>query len=182
MADGDLPQLQGLSGASGTNWAGLGASGGGAIGSLISGIGGMSDASGIAKASQNIAQLQTQMNAVKWNQSQLNFNRSRLQELRNAQQGRSTALASATGSGAQFGSAYGGALGQIGGEEGNTMVSLSQNEQLGQKAYDINTSIGAQEQQIAKYQGDAATWAGIGKIAQGTIGLGGALTQVGTSG
>jgi hypothetical protein len=180
-ADPALPGLPGLAGASGTNLGGLAASGGGAIGSLVAGLGGLSDASGIAKSSSNIAALQQQMNSVKWNQTQLNFNRSQLQNLRNAQQGRSVALANASGSGAQFGSALGGGLGNISGEAGTTAVSLSQNEQNAQQEYNINQSIGSQEQQISKYQGDAAMWAGIGKIAGGLTSFGTSLVGVGTN-
>ena len=128
---------------------------------------------GYYQSQQNIAALEQQTNEKNHQLQELTFNRSKLQALRNAQQSRSLALAAnvgETGSGTQRGSAYGGALGGIGGEYGTNVTSISQNEQIANAEYEINNSISAQKQQSAKYQGEAAMWQGIGSIGKDLAG------------
>ena len=173
--------LPGIFGAGAMGPVGLGLEGIGVLGGIGAAIGGMSAAKGEYKTEQNIAQLEEQANAVKWNQTQLNFKRSQLQNLRNAQQGRSVALANASGSGAQFGSALGGGLGNVGGEYGTNAVNLSQNEQNAQQEFNINESISAQKMQESKYKSEAATWAGIGSIFGGAGSFGKSLVGASTN-
>jgi hypothetical protein len=173
--------LPGLLGGAAGGPLGLALEGVGAIGGIASAIGGMSAQKGEYQAQQNIAALEQQQNTNKFQQTTLNFNRSRLQELRNAQQGRSVALANASGSGAQFGSALGGGLGNVGGEEGNTMVNLSQNQQIAQQEYNVDTSISAQKMAEASYGSQAATWAGIGNLFGGAGNLGKGIVSANTN-
>lgn len=152
--------------------AGLGGEGIGMGLSIAGGIGQAQSAQAISQSSQNISQLQQQQNTIKWQQATTDFRRNSLQLLRNSQQARSLSLAAATNQGGQFGSGYEGAKGQQSGEEVTGLLGLSQNFQYGKRAYDVNNSISAQEQNIAKYQGQAAMWSGLS-------GAGGGITSLG---
>lgn len=160
---------------------GLGLQGVGLAGSAIAAYGQYQAQQGISQSSQNIAALQQQQNAISWNQQQLASRRNSLQELRNAQQSRATATAAATNQGGLFGSGLGGGLGNISGEEIGNLSSISENLQLGKQSYDVNTTISGQEENIAKYQGAAAMWSGLGGASSGTSSLGTSMVSAATN-
>lgn len=179
--DNPLPPLLGLAGASGFGQAGLGLEGIGFATGVVGAIGQYSAQQGMAQSSQNIAALEQQSNAIKFAQSKMQSRRAGLQEIRNAQVARSLSLSASTNQGASTGSGYKGGLGQISGEEFTNLLGISQNQQYGQQIYDVNQSISAQEQQISKYQGQAAMWSGLTGTGQGAASLGGSIIKSATN-
>lgn len=171
----------GLGGASALGQAGLGLEGVGLAASIVGGIGASQAQQGIAQSSSNIAALQQQQNQVNWTQAQMNGRRQMIQNIRNEQQARSTALTAATAGGAQFGSGLQGGYGQIGGQTGTNAMQISQGLQFGQQSYNINQSISGQEMNIAKYQGQAAMWQGLTGAGSGATSLGSSLVSSATN-
>jgi hypothetical protein len=173
--------LPGIAGASGFGQAGLGLEGVGLAGSLVAGYFGSQAQQGISQSSQNIAALQQQANQVKWTQARLGARRQQMEVLRNEQRARSLALSNATNQGAQFGSGLQGGYGQIQGESGNNLLGINQNLALGAQMNTINQSISGQEMNIAKYQGQAAMWQGIGGAGAGATSLGSSIVSSATN-
>lgn len=189
MAGGELESpggviggsLPGLAGASGLGQAGLGLEAGGLALGAVGAYGQYQAAQGISQSSQNIAALQQQSNAVNWQQAQLKGRRSSMEVLRNEQRARSLALSNSVNQGAQFGSGLSGGYGQIAGQAGTNLVGIRQGLEFGAKQYAINQSISSQEQQIAKYQGQASMWQGLSGAGSGATSLGGSLVSSATN-
>lgn len=173
--------LPGLAGASSLGGAGLGLEGIGLAGQAVAGYGEYQAQQGISQSSQNIAALQQQQNAVNWTGAQLSARRSQMEVLRNEQRARSLALSNSANQGAQFGSGLSGGYGQISGQTGNNLLGINQNLSLGAQSYAINNSISGQEQNIAKYQGQAAMWQGLSGASGGATSLGSSFISSSTN-
>lgn len=173
--------LPGIAGAGASSIGGLGAMGVGMAGSAVAGYFGMQAEQGVTQASQNIAKLQEQANQVNYNTARLSIRRNQMQELRNAQQSRSLALAAGVAQGAQFGSGVQGGYGNVSGEAGNTLLGLNQNLSSAGQMFDINKSISDQEIAKSGYQGTANMWQGIGQMAGGLGSAGGSVVNASTN-
>lgn len=170
----NLPPLPGIGGASEAALGGLGAIGIGAVGSAVSGYFGMQAEQGVTQSSQNIAKLQEQANQINYNQARMTISRNSLQEIRNAQTARATAIAGATNQGAQFGSGLAGGEAQIAGQAGTNLLGLNQAASFAGQMNTVNQGISQQEISKAGYQSTANMWQGIG-------GMFGGLTSAGNS-
>ena len=139
---------------------------------IVGAIGAYQAQQGYYQSQKNQADLEDQANQQNWNLAKLNFSRAQLQSLRNAQQSRSVAEASAVGSGAQYGSGAKGAQASITSQETNNLLGISQNWQVGQNLFDINQSISTQKKAAANYQQQASFWQGIGSVGGAISGQG----------
>lgn len=159
---------------SGLITAGLGAASGnplaiasGVIGigmSIFGGSGQAEAAKQAAAAKQRIAGLEMQQDAVRRQAMELSANRQQMEVLRNAQRARSLALNNATSQGAQFGSGLQGGYGQISGAAGWNNLGITQNLNLGEQMFDLNSQINQQKQNIASSESSSATYGGIKSI------------------
>lgn len=199
MADGsplDISSGAGGSIMSSFMTAGLGAATGNplAIASGVLGIG-MSIAGGFgqadaakktAAAQQQIAGLEQKQDAARRQAMELSAKRQQMEVLRNAQRARSLALNNATSQGAQFGSGLQGGYGQIQGAAAWNNLGITQNLNLGEQMFDLNSQINEQKQNISGYASSSATYGGIGKLGSTLTGSFGPIknlsTQLGGSG
>jgi phage-related tail protein len=175
--------LPGLGGASALGLGGLAAEGAG-LGLGLFGAFGQANASKTeSNLSMNKAALEMQQNQVRWNQAQMGIRRSNLQALRNDQQSRSIAMTNAVaGTGTLGSSEYGGALGQIAGETGNTLSNLSEAYISGQQQYNINNQISGNEMQMAQEERKKSNASLFSSIGSGLTSLGGSLLTASTGG
>lgn len=116
-----------------------------------------------------------QINAIKNQAANLQFQRQDMQQLRINQRLRSQALAVSAGQGqgsqkGQVGSGLGGAVGAISGQIGNNLLANNQNQDVTNSIYNINKDIGTQEINKANAQLQSQEGAGISS-------LGGALSK-----
>lgn len=129
------------------------------------------------QAEQNQREIQAQQRQEELRRRAMELEASRAQrELTRVQQrSRAYALATANSQGASLGSGLLGAYGQIAGQTGSNMLGLGQNLEMGRTSFGINADLsnsriayaqqaGAIQQQIAGYQGQAATAAGISSL------------------
>jgi hypothetical protein len=123
-----------------------------------------------AQVSQEIGTAESNINAQKTQQMQLQFRRSQLENVRNAQRARAQATASAVSSGAQFGSGLQGGLAGVTDQETENAVGLNQNYDIGMNIAHYNDQISGYKSQLAALGGDEASAAGLAS-------LGGALTK-----
>lgn len=129
------------------------------IGAAIAGT-----ATSIAGASaQNDAQHQElaisqQENAQRQHLFEIEQQRKRVEDLRNAQQATSTARTRAVNQGAQFGSGLLGGVGQIQGESNYNILGIQQNTQIGENMFALDS----QMTQAKVASANASTMQGIG--------------------
>lgn len=113
-----------------------------------------------ASAQQDQIQQEQAIEAQKQKQMDLEYQREQKQALRNSIRARAVSLATATHQGAQFGSVLQGAYGQISGEYNTQTLANSQNYQIGQNIFGLNSNISndkiAYSQAMAQYQQGAA--------------------------
>lgn len=176
-----FPPLPGIAGASSTALGGLGAIGVGAVGSAVSGYFGMQAEQGVTQATQNISALQEQANQINYNQARMTISRNSLQEIRNAQTARATAIAGATNQGAQFGSGLAGGESQITAQAGTNLLGLNQAARFAGQMNTVNQGISQQEIARAGYQGTAQMWQGIGSAFGGLASAGNSLVSASTN-
>lgn len=148
----------------------------GLIGSLLGGMQSASGAKAKFQAEQNIASLEMQANEQRRQAMELSARRQQLQNVRSAQQASSMALASAVNSGAQFSSSAQAGQAQAGAQAAYGNLGISQNRQIGENIFNIDSSIDAQklaeaqaESQIASGQGLSSIFGAVGSQA-GNIG------------
>lgn len=110
----------------------------------------------------------------KFNQMQLNARRQQLENIRNSQLARSMATNAATAQGAQFGSGLAGGIGQIGAQERWNSSGITQNLQIGENIFGLNSRISDNKMSIARLGGENAEQQAWGQ-------LGGNLMKIGTS-
>lgn len=106
----------------------------------------LQDASVSASAQSNALtianiQLQRQIEGKRQTAMELDARRKQMENLRQTQRARSLALASATGSGAQFSSGLQGGYGQISGQSNTNASGIRQNLELGRDIFNINAGI-----------------------------------------
>lgn len=166
----------------GTAQGQAGAAGGalGIAGSITSMIGAQQSASAagdIAKDSGNIAGLEMQVNAQRQLQMHLQVQRAQMQNLRNTQRARAAGLVAATSSGAAVGgpggamsSAFGGAQANAGVEGARNDLAQTQNLQIGDTIFGLDSQIDQQKINIAQAQ--SKMYSG-----QGLSSLGGAISS-----
>ena len=127
-----------------------------------------------AAAEQQIVAQEEKINKQKQQQMELQVSRQQMQTIRNSQLARSMSLTTAVGQGAQFGTAVPGARGQTQGQAGTETLATSQNLQIGQNIFGLDSQINQYRQQVASLQGNIAT-------DQGLASLGGDITKIGNS-
>jgi len=155
----------------GTTAGGIGAG----VGLGFSAFGGYESYQGAkaeATASKNIAGLEIQQDAVRRQAMELSAQRQEMQNLRQSQRARSMALSTATNQGGQYGSALGGAYGQISGGSGVNQLGITQALQSGEQMFALNAQIDQQKMAIADAKTQQAEGAGIssfGKSLSGSI-------------
>jgi hypothetical protein len=114
--------------------------------------------------------LNLQREAEKTRQQQMNLEamRRRREIIRNSEMARAQAMAIASAQGASDGSGIEGALGQIQGASGRGILGVNQNEELGNRLFDINSQI--TDNSIK--QAGAQTWSTIGGAMSSLGGMG----------
>lgn len=90
-------------------------------------------------------QLQQQVEDQRRKAMEIDASRKQLENIRNAQRGRSMALAAATSQGAQFGSSLQGGYGQISGQEGWNSTGIDQQLDIGRNVFGLNAQISQQK-------------------------------------
>jgi hypothetical protein len=138
------------------------------IGSAIAGTAVQIDAASAQNAAQQQQiQISQQENTQRQHLFEIEQQRKRVENLRNAQQATSTARARAVNQGAQFGSGLLGGVGQVQGESNYNILGISQNTQIGENMFALDQ----QMTQAKIASANAATESSIG----------GALTSFGGS-
>lgn len=157
----------------------------GAAGSIFGGLESASGAKAKFQAEENIAGLEMQANNVRRQAMELSARRQQLQNVRNAQQAQSMALASAVNSGAQFSSSAQSGQRQANAQAAYSNEGVSQNLQFGEQIFNIDNSIDQQkiaeaqaESQISSGQGLSSIFGAIGSQA-GNIGKLATLLPIG---
>jgi hypothetical protein len=162
-----------------SNYTGLGIEGAGITGQGLAAIGTMTDQHGIYQANQNIANDQSAINQVNYNTARMTISRNQLQETRNAQVARATAIAGATNQGAQFGSGLAGGTAQVTDQAQNNLLGLNQAMKSAGQIFTLNQDISNQNRAATSYGNNASMWQGIGQIASGVTSLGSKLATGG---
>lgn len=125
-----------------------------------------------AAVSSDIAGQEQAINTQKYQQMQLEANRSQLENFRNMQRARAQGLNSATQQGAQFGSGLAGGQAQATDQGLFNSLGINQNLEVGNNIFGLNSNISKDKMQLASLGGEAATDAGISS-------LGGSLIKAG---
>lgn len=134
-----------------------------AVGTVTSMIG----ASEQNSAQQQMIAIQQKENAQRQNLFEIEQQRKRVEDLRNAQTATSLARSRAVNQGAQFGSGLLGGLGQVQGESNYNLLGISQNTQIGENIFSL-------DQQLTQAKIDSAN-------AGTTMQMGSSLTSFGGS-
>lgn len=123
-----------------------------------------------SQISQKEIGVQQQQDQVRRSAMELSAGRQQTEQVRQNQMARSMALSSTTASGAQFGSALGGAYGSISGQTNTNLTGISQNLQFGERMFDLNNSLDQLKIQMAGVEGNKASSQGLGAIGAGLLG------------
>jgi hypothetical protein len=124
-----------------------------------------------AQASENIAGIEMEQDAVRRQAMELMTRRQNLQVLRTAQQQRAYSTAAAVSSGSQYGSGLQGAYGSISGTETTSLQGLSQNLMQGEQMFNLNAQINQQKIAQAQAGSDLATSQGMASLGGDILGL-----------
>jgi hypothetical protein len=139
---------------------------------IAGGIMGMNAAKEEANISNEMAGVQLQENATRRASMEMEAQRSSMQQLRQAQQARSYALAGSTKEGSQFGSGLQGAYGSIEGQSNTNLSGISYNLQQGERMFQLSDQMAGLQAAMAQAQGKASSAAGLSAIGGGLGGLG----------
>lgn len=124
-----------------------------------------------AEEQQQISGLEQGINDQKRVQMELSASRQQMEIFRNAQRLRAQSTQAAVNQGAQYGSGLqGGLAGVTAGANWNAQ-GVSQNLQIGENIFGLTGQISQHKQSLARIQGEAATWGGIGELG-GTLSKG----------
>jgi hypothetical protein len=138
-------------------------------GALYGAIEGSRFAKQKAEEEKQIALLERQADEQRRSAMEIQARRGMLQNVRNAQQAQANALSSAVGGGAQFSSSAQSGQRQAGAEAAYGNLGISQNLQIGEKLFDINSQISDAKISEADIESKQAT----------ALGIGGAFTNIG---
>lgn len=171
----DISQLFGSSGqtqsGAGFGLLGLGAS---IAGGVIS-----YDASKQANAAQmQEIGLEAQQNQQRQQAMNLNARRQQMEILRNTQRARSLALNNATSQGAQLGSGLSGGYGNIAGQSGQNALGITENQQIGNTMFGLQSQISGQQLNYAQAQQQEQLGAGISSLGKSVAGSAGSLSAL----
>lgn len=133
----------------------------------------------VAGVSGQIAGDEQQVQQQKFQQVQLEAERSSLQNFRRTQQIKAQGLAAAVSGGAEFGSGLQGAQGAETAEGLTNALGINQGLQIGQNIFGIDSDISQKRIQIAGLQSQSALLGGTAATDQGIASLGGALLKSG---
>jgi hypothetical protein len=139
---------------------------------IFGGLGAASVAKQSAQVSADVSGQEQAINVQKYQQMQLDANRSQLQNTRKVQLARAQGLATATGQSAQFGSGLAGGQAAASDQGGVNALGINQNLSIGQNIFSDTSSINADKMKLAELGGTAAT-------DQGIASLGGAVMKAG---
>lgn len=159
-----------------TDYQSLGSATGSILGlglGIYGALGASSAAKHIADEEKQIAALEQQADQQRRTAMEISARRYMMQNVRNSQVARSMALSTATNQGAQFSSGLAGGYGSISGQTGTNILGISQNLQIGEKLFDINSQIDSAKIEEAKYKGQEADFSAIGSLGKGLGALGG---------
>jgi len=123
-----------------------------------------------AEAEKANAMLEMQADQQRRQAMEIDARRRMLQTVRTAQQAQSSALAASVNQGGQFSSGLAGGRATVSGEAATSELGISQNLQIGEKLFDINSQIDINKLSIAdieskssQAQGISSAMTGIGK-------------------
>lgn len=133
-----------------------------------------------ASAQKKAIAAQQQAEAARKRAMELDAQRQRRQQIREAQVKRYQALAIANAQGAQGGSGIEGAYGQISGQSGTNILGINQNEELGGRIFDANAAKGQADMQYASAGGIAGAGAGLSSLGGALVKNSGTIGQIGT--
>ena len=122
--------------------------------------------------------LQAQENQQRQSAMNLNARRQQMEVLRNTQRARSLALNNATGQGAQFGSGLQGGYGNIAGQSGVNALGISENQQIGNNMFGIQSQISGAQLNYAKAQQQEQLGSGISSLGKSVGGSAGSLSSL----
>lgn len=140
--------------------------------SIFGGAKSSSDSKQLYQIQSQETGLEQDVNSQRQQAMVLSAQRQQLQNIRNTQLARSMALNSATGQGAQFGSGLQGGYGQISGQSGVNGLGVSQNLEIGQNIFGLDSQISGLKQQASGVQSNIAT-------DQAISSLGGSISKAG---
>jgi len=123
-----------------------------------------------AKVQKEMAEKQKEAEALRQQQMNLESMRRKREMIRSAQASSAMAVASATNQGGGESSGLAGALSTVSGRSGNSLLATSQNEELGNKMFGINS-------QMATLQGERAGYEGMAGMGSGLSSLGGMMVK-----
>jgi len=132
----------------------------------------------LAAAQKNIVGLEQQEDQVRRTAMEVASRRSQLEVIRRNQQAQSQALATATGQGAQYGSALAGAQASIQGTSLTNLVGLQQNLASGEQMFDINAQISQQRIAEINAQTTMNTGQGLSQLGAGIMGAAGPSSKM----
>lgn len=160
-----------------------------ALTTIIAGIGiaaSIAGAAGSLYASQQQASAQkraiaAQQEAERQRQLAMNLDaqRKKREQIRQAQVYRAQALATTTAQGASQGSGLEGAYGQISGQSGTNLQGINQNQEIGNNIFAANRAYGQAQADMADAQGSAATFQGISSLGGGLVSNAGTIGKIG---
>ena len=123
------------------------------------------------QATQAMIGLEKQQNQVRRQAMELSAQRMNIQSVRDQQMQEAAVRATATGQGAQFGSAIGGGIGQTAGQNKWNQLGVSQNLQIGEHMFNLTDQISDQKIALAQAESEMQTanaWSGLGKMLVGS--------------
>lgn len=132
-----------------------------------------------ANLQANEASQQQAIEAQKQQQMQLQARRTEMEALRQNQVARSQATAAANSQGAIYGSGIQGGYGQISGQTGTNLVNQSQNLQIGENIFGLNSNISTDRIGLAHLGGSMATAQGISSFGGSLAGAAQAIGRLG---
>ena len=143
--------------------------------------GNMSAAENARKSSevrQSIANEERNINEQKRTQMELSARRDSLQIYRNQQRQRAMATQAAVNQGASRGSGLQGGIAGVDAGSFFNLAGIDQNLQIGRNIFGINDRISGYKQQLASYESDAATDAGLASLGGSIMKSSGTIGQI----
>lgn len=146
--------------------------------SIFGTVGSMNAAGEQNKEQQKQIGLQQQLEGQRHQQMVLNSERQSMEAFRTQQRMRAMGLEAATQQGAAQGSGLQGAYGQVRGQSGVNQLGISQNEQIGENMFGINSQISSNKISMAETQQKSQMYGGISSIGGSIFGASKSLNNI----
>lgn len=138
-------------------------------------------ASNMQSSQQDMVRQEQAAEAQRQQAMELDARRRMLQQVRQGNVARATALSAATGDGAAFGSGLQGAYGNISGQENTNLTGISQNLQIGRSIFGINSNITQDRLDYSNAQGGYMSGGAMMSLGGKMVALGPTIGNVGGS-